>query len=331
MSTVALLSRRRLIGSLLLLLLLVCALTTLSLCVGSTSYRPWQLLDNTEQALIARDIIIELRLPRTLAALAVGGLLALAGALQQLLLRNALADPYVLGTSGGASVGALSAMLLGTSAMTINAAAALGAFITMLLVFVFSGRDYSSQQARLLLTGVALASFFGAISSLLLTIAPDNLLRGMIFWLLGDLAGAHWHLAMSTLLILLMILLPFARELNILSLGVQPAHALGAHTQRLQWLLYFVAALATAIAVTTAGMIGFIGLIVPHALRLVLGQDQRLLLPACALGGGIILLAADIGSRVAFAPVQLPVGVITALLGAPAFLWLLRVPYRGTA
>lgn len=331
MTMPALLSHRRLFGSLSVLLALTLALVVLSLCVGSTSYRPWQLLDNSEQALIARDVILELRLPRTLAALAVGGLLALAGALQQLLLRNALADPYVLGTSGGASVGALSAMFLGAGAATINLAAASGAFLTMLLVFVFAGRDYSSQQARLLLTGVALASFFGALSSLLLTIAPESLLRGMIFWLLGDLAGAQWQLAMATLLGLLMILTPFARELNLLSLGQQPAHALGAQTRHLQWLLYFVAAIATAIAVTTAGMIGFVGLIVPHALRLLLGQDQRLLLPACALGGGMILLAADIGSRVAFAPVQLPVGIITALLGAPAFLWLLRIPYRSKA
>lgn len=299
----------------------------ISMCFGSTSYRPWQLLGQGPDAALARDVVMELRLPRTLAAVAVGGLLALAGALQQVLLRNPLADPYILGTSGGASVGALLAMLLGAGTALVNVSAGGGALLSILLVFILARRDHSSSQSRLLLTGVAIASFCGALSSLLLSLAPDGLLRGMVFWMLGDLAGARWQLALPLLVALLLLVWPLARQLNILSQGGQTAHALGANTRKLQWLLYFVAAIATAIAVTTAGMIGFIGLIVPHALRLTLGHDQRLLLPAVALTGGTVLLAADIASRIILAPQQLPVGVITALAGVPVFLWLLQ--HRG--
>ncbi|AZN37509.1 FecCD family ABC transporter permease [Iodobacter ciconiae] len=317
----------RLTFTLLMLSTLLLLTATLSLCFGSTSYRPWQLLGNGPDAALARDVVLELRLPRTLAAIAVGGLLALAGALQQVLLRNPLADPYILGTSGGASVGALLAMLLGAGVASVNLAAGCGALLSITLVFILARKDHSSSQARLLLTGVAIASFCGALSSLLLSLAPDGLLRGMVFWMLGDLAGARWQLALPLLLALLLLVWPLARQLNVLSQGAQTAHALGANTRKLQWLLYFVAAAATAIAVTTAGMIGFIGLIVPHALRLLLGHDQRLLLPAVALTGGTVLLAADITSRILLAPQQLPVGVITALAGVPVFLWLLQ--HRG--
>ncbi|MEC7119890.1 MAG: iron ABC transporter permease [Pseudomonadota bacterium] len=308
---------------------LVLLMLLISLSVGSTTYRPWQLWQNTDDALMARDIIWSLRLPRSLAAFAVGGLLAVAGALQQILLRNPLADPYILGTSGGASVGALLAMLLGTSAALINGSAILGASVAIILVFVLAGQDRSTQQVRLLLTGVAISAFCGAFSSLLLSLAPDGLLRGMIFWMLGDLSGAAWPLALTTLALLLLLLIPLMRDLNILALGRQSAHALGINTQRLHWMLYFFAAVATAIAVTTAGMIGFVGLVVPHALRLLIGQDQRLLIPACALGGGLFLLMADIAARILIAPTQLPVGVVTAIVGAPIFIWLLNARARG--
>lgn len=331
MSPIAPLSRQRLINTLLVLILLTLMMFAMSLCWGSTAFRPWHIWQTNEQGVIAREVILELRLPRTLAAFAVGGLLAVAGALQQILLRNPLADPYILGTSGGASVGALLALLLGASTMAVNLSAAIGAWLSILIVFVLAGRDYSSSQARLLLTGVAVAAFCGAISSLLLSLAPDGLLRGMVFWLLGDLAGAQWPIALTTLALLMLVLWPFARQLTLLSLGQQTAHGLGVNIEQQQRLLYFLAAIATAAAVVTAGMIGFVGLIVPHALRLIVGQDQRILLPACAFGGGIVLLAADILARVLLAPQQLPVGVITALLGAPAFLWLLQHQHKRRA
>ncbi len=316
--------RSRLIGVLLGLGLLVGLLVVASLCLGSTRYGPWQLWQDGADAQLARDVVLQLRLPRTLAALAVGGLLALAGALQQVLLRNPLADPYILGTSGGASVGALAALLAGASVAGVNLAAGAGALAVILAVFLLAGRDHSTSQARLLLTGVALAAFCGALTSLLLSLAPDGLLRGMVFWLLGDLSGARWQPALAMLALLLLLVWPLARDLNLLSLGSQPAHGLGVNTRRLQWLLYFLSAAATALAVTTAGMIGFVGLVVPHALRLLLGQDQRLLLPACVLGGGGTLLAADIASRIVLAPQQLPVGVVMAIAGVPVFLMLLQ-------
>ena len=308
------------------LLLLAMAASLLSLCIGSTAYRPWQLLQADLDGQIARDVVLSLRLPRTLAAFAVGGLLAVAGALQQVLLRNPLADPYILGTSGGASVGALLAMLLGVGMSLVNLSAAIGALTAMLLVFVLSGAR--AATAQLLLTGVAISAFCGALSSLLLSLAPDGLLRGMIFWMLGDLSGATWQWALAGLGLVLLLVWPLLRDLNMLALGQQRAFALGIATQQLSWMLYAIAAIATALAVTTAGMIGFVGLIVPHALRLFIGQDQRLLIPASALTGGIVLLLADILARIVIAPEQLPVGVVTALLGAPLFIWLLS-KHRG--
>jgi len=318
------LSRTRLILTLSLFLIAALSIALASLCLGSTNYRPWQLWAGGQESELAREIVFSLRLPRTIAAFAVGGLLALAGTLQQVLLRNPLADPYILGTSGGASVGALTAILLGAGVVVINLAAGAGALAVILVVFLLAGRDRSTNQARLLLTGVALAAFCGAATSLLLSIAPHGLLAGMVFWLLGDLGSAQWPLALSTLAILLVLVWPLARSINLLSLGMQPAHALGIDTRRLQWQLYFVSAAATAVAVTTAGMIGFVGLIVPQALRLVFGQEQRLLLPACVLAGGSVLLLADIACRIVLAPQQLPVGVMMAVFGVPVFLWLLR-------
>ncbi|WP_255587466.1 FecCD family ABC transporter permease [Deefgea piscis] len=307
--------------SILLLVLLLSVIISVS--VGSTSLRPWQFWYDSPESALARDVVLELRLPRTVSALVVGGLLALAGTLQQVLLRNPLADPYILGTSGGASVGALLALLLGVGTLGVNAAAGAGALLSILIVFLLAGRDRSSTQTRLLLTGVALAAFCGAVSSLLLSMAPDGLLRGMVFWLMGDLAGAHWQSGAAVLCILLLLVWPLARELNIMGMSAESAHALGLNHQRLRWVLYFAAALASALAVTTAGMIGFVGLIVPHALRLLIGQDLRLLLPAATLAGGIVLLWADIIARTLIAPQQLPVGVVMALLGVPAFLYLL--------
>lgn len=324
------LTASRRLYTLALLSLIALLLLLLSVCIGSTAYRPWQLWQGGAEGQLARDVVLSLRLPRAIAAFAVGGLLALAGALQQILLRNPLADPYILGTSGGASVGALLAMLLGVGLFWVNVSAAIGAIVAILCVFALAGRDFSATQARLLLTGVAVSAFSGALSTLLLSLAPDGVLRGMLFWMMGDLSGATGLPALLGLLVLLALLWPFLRDFNVLGMGQQTAHTLGASPPHLHYLLYLSAAIATALAVTTAGLIGFVGLIVPHALRLLFGQDQRLLLPACALGGGMVLLLADLLARTIIAPTQLPVGVVTALLGAPVFLLLLsQQPSRG--
>jgi iron complex transport system permease protein len=305
-----------------------------ALATGSIRLAPLELL----QALVspgdsvAGEIVTRLRLPRALAAFAVGGLLALAGALMQVLLRNPLADPYVLGLSGGAAVGALGAMMAGLGAFAANLGAAGGALAAIMLVFALARRDFARQQLfgaldaspRLLLTGVIMASGWGAVITLMLTLAPDARLRGMLFWLMGDLNGAEsWAPALLALAVALAVTCPAARDLNVLLRGEALAHALGVRVAPLRRTIYVVASVATALAVTTAGAIGFVGLVVPHALRLALGNDQRVLLPASALAGGTLLLLADTAARSLLAPQQLPVGVITALVGVPAFMFLL--------
>jgi iron complex transport system permease protein len=249
----------------------------------------------------------------------------MAGALLQVLLRNPLADPYVLGVSGGAAVGALAAMLLGAAAWLIPVGAFAGAFVSTVLVFALARGSGAWSPTRLLLTGVIVAAGWGAVVALLLSLAPEAQLRGMLFWLIGDLSAppAAWT-PLIVLGLAMAIALPFARDLNALSRGDAVAAALGVAIARLPWLIFALAALLTAVAVTTAGAIGFVGLIVPHAVRLVIGNDQRGLLPASALAGGAMLLIADTLARQLAAPAQLPVGVVTALIGVPVFLILLR-------
>ena len=273
---------------------------------------------------ISAEVVRSLRLPRAISGFACGGLLALAGALLQVLLRNPLADPYVLGISGGAGVGAILALLLGFGIAGINSAAFLGALGAMLVVFGLAHGDGSWTQTRLLLTGVIVAAGCGAAVALMLSIAPDQKLRGMLFWLMGDLSQANDpELVLGVLAAVLLVSLPFARELNLLARGADMAQTLGVQVSRLRLGVYLVASLATAAAVTQAGSIGFIGLIVPHLVRLAVGNDQRLLLPASVLAGGSLLVVADTLARSVLAPQQLPVGVLTALIGVPVFLFLL--------
>lgn len=317
----------------LVLLLAVASLLGLlaALALGSVGTDPlelWQILSGTRHD-IAAEVVLELRLPRALAAFAVGGMLALAGAQMQVLLANPLADPYVLGTSGGAAVGALLAMLLGLSTLGINLAALLGALGSMLLVFGLAHARGIWSANRLLLTGVVVAAGWGALISFLLSVAPQHNLPGMLFWLMGDLSHAGRPLPGLLLLTLALLLaLPQARSLNLLARGERQAAALGVAATPLRLQLYLSASLLTAAAVAIGGSIGFVGLVVPHLLRLLIGSDHRWLLPASVLGGGTLLLLADTLARTLFAPQQLPVGVLTALLGIPLFLFLLQRGYR---
>jgi len=270
------------------------------------------------------QVVRHLRLPRAVAVFACGGLLATAGALMQVLLRNPLADPYVLGISGGAAVGALAAMLAGLASFVVDAAAFGGALTAMLLVFGLAHGDGSWTQTRLLLTGVIVAAGCGAAITLMLAIAPDTRVHSMLFWLMGDASGARrpWP-ALVILALGLVLILPFARELNVLARGELTARSLGVKVVRLRFLLYGLASLLTAVSVTLVGSVGFVGLIVPHLMRFVVGNDQRVLLPAALLAGGTLLTLADTAARTVIAPVQLPVGVLTALIGVPVFLFLL--------
>ena len=318
-------NRQRAILILVSLSLLAVASFGLALTVGSYQVAPAEVLAALlGQAGGAGDIVLQLRLPRALAGFACGGLLALAGALMQVLLRNPLADPYVLGISGGAGVGAMFAILIGLPTLGIDGLAFAGALGAMFLIFGLAHGDGSWTQTRLLLTGVIVAAGCGALVALMLSIAPDTKLRGMLFWLMGDLAqaGSSWP-PLLALAIALTLAMPFARELNLLARGMMQAQALGVAVNRLRYAIFLLASLATAASVTTAGSIGFVGLVVPHLVRLATGNDQRLLLPASVLAGGSMLVLADTLARTVIAPQQLPVGVLTALIGVPVFLFLL--------
>ncbi|TCP10098.1 FecCD family ABC transporter permease [Caldimonas thermodepolymerans] len=304
----------------------------LALMLGSETLSPRAVADalrGTDTS-FTRDIVVALRLPRALAALACGALLALSGALLQALLRNPLAEPYVLGVSSGASVGALTALWLGASAGGTSAGASAGALGATALVFLLGARafrrhaDSASASVQLLLVGVIVAAGFSAVVAFILSIAPEGQLRGMVFWLLGDLNGVErYGVALTGAVALLAAALLLARDLNLMLLGDGPAEALGVPVQRLRIAVVVLASVAAGLAISVAGSIGFVGLVVPHALRLALGNDQRVLLPACALGGGAFLVLADTLARTLAAPMQLPVGVLTAFIGVPAFLWLL--------
>ncbi|MBV2207679.1 MAG: iron ABC transporter permease [Pseudomonas sp.] len=283
------------------------------------------------QGSVEAQIILELRLPRALAAFACGGLLATAGALMQVLLRNPLADPYILGISGGAAVGALGAMVLGAAMFWVDVSAFAGALAAMLLVFGLAHGDGSWTQTRLLLTGVIVAAGCGAVVSLMLALAPDTRVMSMLFWMMGDASAASrpWP-ALAVLALALVAVMPFARDLNVLARGELVARALGVRVGRLRIALYVLASLLTATAVTLVGSVGFVGLVVPHLVRLALGNDQRVLIPAAALAGGTLLTLADTAARTVMAPQQLPVGVLTALISVPVFLFLLSRSPRAT-
>jgi len=311
---------------------------TLALAVGSVA-APWPavieaLRGDRSGALAA--IVLDLRLPRALSAFAVGGLLALSGALLQALLRNPLADPYVLGISGGASVAALLALATGAALWVMQLASAAGALATLLLLVLLARRSLFSRAvlagddaaSGVLLTGVMIAALTAALLSLLLALAPDGRLRSMVFWLLGDLAGATDKPTAAVALLLFALLLAlataFARPLNLILRGEVAAYTQGVDVDRVRRVLVVASALATGCAVTLAGAVGFVGFVAPHVVRTWIGNDQRVLLPASALFGGTLLVIADTIARTVVAPLQLPVGVLTALIGVPVFLWLLQ-------
>lgn len=293
-----------------------------SLSKGSTAIPLYQLLFSENGQI--HSILWQLRLPRTLAAFTTGGLLALSGALMQLLLQNPLADPYALGIAGGAALCTLIMMLLGISTNWLIAGAWLGSLTAILFMLLLSHK-HRWQTHTLLLAGIAMACGFSACISLILLLSPAASLHSMLFWLAGDLNDARspWF-SMIILGAGCLAALILAPGLNILTRGDLSARALGLPVQRYRIALYLLSALLTAAAVTLAGCIGFIGLIIPHLCRQLVGHDHRILLPASVLLGGSLLTLADTLARTAFAPLQLPVGMVIALFGAPLFIWLLQ-------
>jgi iron complex transport system permease protein len=270
-----------------------------------------------------RTVLLAVRLPRVLAGFGVGSLLALSGVLLQALFRNPLADPYVLGVSGGAAVGALFAMIAGAAAVMVQSAAVLGALGAIGLVYLLAR---SGGTPRLLLTGVVLASACGAAVSVLLALADTSRVRGMVFWLAGDLEWAlsPWLSAGAAVLAVAVAVL-VARPLNVLAAGELRARTVGLALEAWRNVLFVACATLTALAVVSAGTVGFVGLITPHAVRLTFRtSDHRIVAPAAALAGGMLLAGADLVARTIVAPRQLPVGAIMALVGAPIFVVLLR-------
>ena len=301
--------------SALVVAVLLCLL--LGLATGEEWINPFAAKDALEQT-----ILWELRFPRLLIAFAVGGLLALAGAWFQVLLGNPLAEPYVLGVAGSASAGAVSGlMFVPDSAWVMSAGAFAGAWLGIVIVMLFSRLGPN----RMLLAGVVLAAFWSAVLALLLALLPEQGLFRAFAWMMGDLS--HSDLPLSVLLaawgVALICGLLLSRSLDMLLLGERHAEALGVDVKRLRQRLLLLASAVTALAVTAAGTIGFIGLVIPHLMRMLFGSLHRAVLPASAIGGGLLLVLAGAAARSVIAPAELPVGVLTAIIGVPVFLFLL--------
>ncbi|HTY50381.1 MAG TPA: iron ABC transporter permease [Steroidobacteraceae bacterium] len=314
----------RLTGAVLLAVLAL-AVAVLSLISGSSHLSASAALHALagQGDAVTRGIVLQLRLPRLLAAFGIGSLLALAGVLLQALFRNPLADPFILGVSGGAAVGAVLALGLGAALAGVQGAAAAGALAAVLAVYALGG---GGGATRLLLAGVALASLCGAVVTVVISAADADRIRGMVFWLGGDLGAVQRPLAcLGAGCAAVAAAVVLARPLNVLAAGELRARSVGLDPGPWRALLYGLAAVLTGLAVVNAGTIGFVGLITPHSARLLFRTaNHRIVAPAAALLGGTVLAAADLLARTLAGPRQLPVGAILAIAGTPLFLLLLR-------
>jgi iron complex transport system permease protein len=275
-------------------------------------------------------IVRRLRVPRSLLAALVGGALAAGGATFQALLRNPLAEPYILGVSGGAAVGAVGVIVLGASAASgsVALAAFVGAALSIVLVLRLAASAGRTLDTRvLLLAGVVAGAFFNACILLVLTFSSAESFRAALFWMMGSFSGATWReIGLLSLAggPALLVLMGLARPLNLLSVGEETAAYLGVRTERAKLAAYGTASLLTAASVAVSGVIGFVGLVIPHVVRMLWGPDHRFLIPASVLLGATFLVLADVIARTVAAPVELPIGVVTAFVGVPFFLWILR-------
>jgi iron complex transport system permease protein len=276
-----------------------------------------------------RAIILSLRVPRTILAGVVGAGLSLSGAIFQALLRNPLADPYILGVSSGAAVGTIIAILMGLGSLSFGlpVASFLGALLTVIIVFYFGRQEGKIHPNTLLLAGVITSAFLSALIMFFISLSQKEELHTIIFWLMGDFSFANTQairVVLPYIVIGFFFLYVYARPLNLILLGEEHALQLGVNVERVRLLSYLFASLVTAASVSVCGLIGFVGLIVPHSVRLLFGSDHRLLLPSSALVGAAFLVASDTLARTLLAPIELPVGVITAAFGGPFFIYLLR-------
>jgi iron complex transport system permease protein len=276
------------------------------------------------------QVVWGIRLPRIVLAASVGAGLGMAGASLQAIFRNPLADPGLIGVSSGAAVGAIALIVTGIAPLgwvSLPLAAFAGALLLTLVVYGLARSDGRTQVVTLILTGVAMNSVAGGLIGLMSFLADDAELRSIVFWTLGSLSGSTWAAVLPVALITsggLLLLPRYARALNLIVLGEREAFHLGVDTERVRISVIVLATLIAGAGVAVAGIVGFVGLVVPHLLRIIIGPDHRLLLPASALGGAILLLGADLVARTIVIPAELPLGVVTALVGGPYFLYLLR-------
>ena len=318
--------------------LLLIAIILLSTMLGSAKIAPLHSMRILFLSLVGlgrgesgteQTIILSIRFPRALLAGLVGAGLSVSGTVFQALLRNPLADPYILGVSSGAAVGAIIAMITGLGAFSfgIPLASSLGALLTIITVFYFGKQEGKIHPNTLLLAGVIISSFLSALIMFFISISQREELRSIIFWLMGDFSSSNYETLWITfpyLSIGFFLIYLHSRQLNLILLGEENAVQLGVNVERLKWVSYFLASLVTAASVSVCGLIGFVGLIVPHSVRLLFGPDHRLLLPCSALLGASFLIASDTIARTLLGPVELPVGVVTAAFGGPFFIYLLR-------
>ncbi|WP_044642048.1 FecCD family ABC transporter permease [Risungbinella massiliensis] len=278
----------------------------------------------SEPNFLADVILWKLRFPRIVFAGVVGAALAIAGTMYQGLLRNPLADPYILGVSSGASVGAVLAILMGLATWAVVGASFAAALIALLMVLLIAGKRLNTHT--LILSGVVVHAFFGAILTYAISQSDEELPR-IQFWLMGSFTLRDWNdvwILTPVLLLASGIAWSLSRELNLFSLGERTAANVGVSVRRIRLILLLTASLLTAVSVAVSGMIGFVGLVIPHVLRLIIGADHRRLLPLAAIAGAIFLIGADTIARSVLSPRELPIGVVTAFLGAPFFAFLLR-------
>ncbi|MFB6160567.1 MAG: vitamin B12 ABC transporter permease BtuC [Haloferacaceae archaeon] len=315
---------------------LLAAVVTASASVGPVAIPPAEVVGvalsplpgvTSDAPATHRTIVLSVRLPRVALAAAVGVALAAAGTVMQGFFRNPMADPSVVGVSSGAAVGAVAVIVAGVQVpYGLPAAAFAGALVAAFAVYLLATEGGRTPVATLLLAGIAVQTFLGAVVSFMLVHAGEAI-REAVYWLMGHLHDATWgkvRLVVAVTVPCLLVLLPYTRDLNAMLLGETDARAVGVEVERTKRLLLAVASVATAAAVAVAGVIGFVGLVVPHVMRLLVGPDHRTLLPTSALAGGVFLVAADTVARTVGGGVALPVGIVTAAVGAPFFLYLLR-------
>lgn len=325
------------------ILIIVLAISIIgAIMVGSVGITPQLIIEvllfktgilNETNASNAQQVIIwEIRVPRVLLALLVGASLAISGAAIQALVKNSIADPYILGVSSGASVGATSVILFGAfsffGVFALSLAAFLGAIFAVLIVFMLARVNGKTSMIRLLLSGIAVSMVLGAMTNFMLMISKEQGgVQAVMFWMLGSLGGAKWSnllIPFVTFCIVFPLLLLSYRQLNALLLGEETASTLGINIERFRLFIIIIVSLLTGVVVAVSGSIGFVGLIVPHIVRMIVGSNYKVVLPLSALLGAIIIIWADMGARIAIAPEEMPIGIITALFGSPFFIWMLR-------